>query len=388
MNLKDAVQFAQETICENKLCPTAGAAPTQHIPQQYLDFSGRGGGNSNTPQTGEPRAPLPSWVADENAEVLPNLASINLAEIQEPQSGSAVSSTKSEAVSPYGVDALGYYLPFHFYKSGVWGIYLRLQGILDLSQHLLREAHGIEPMLSWNEVVSSANQLILDHEMLHAMVEFAATRAEVVTFRPVYYGYFKDRSATPYEEAMANAFAFRKLKSRNTTLKSAVKKWMEAQGAGYRDFAAFSRARGFAKGRALCEQNILKHASWDFDPEAAIPHPVLFSQFVGAAHIPIRLVVEGDLKKFTLKLFPKVGGLQVHVHTREHPPIHFHISIDVSRKHTRYRWPELSPLDGEPRLSGGELNSLHNYLRQFGDDIRQRLAKAYQAPDLPMPALP
>ena len=126
----------------------------------------------------------------------------------------------------HGADVLVYYLPFHFYRKGIWGVYLRAKGILELAAELKGGpiTHGSDA------AVQAAKVSLFEHELFHCLTETAATRAEVVARSPIYRGYFDDRYASGHQQAMANAFAHRKIGKAYPSFISPLESWMGGQG--------------------------------------------------------------------------------------------------------------------------------------------------------------
>jgi hypothetical protein len=106
-------------------------------------------------------------------------------------------------VEEVGPDALGFYIPFHYYREG-WGIYIRESGVKHLACALKGGAlkKGDEHLLSVAELV------IQDHELWHSATEIACTRAEMLARRSLYRTYLRSPDARLHEEALANAHAF------------------------------------------------------------------------------------------------------------------------------------------------------------------------------------
>jgi hypothetical protein len=133
---------------------------------------------------------------------------------------------------PPGPDTLAYYLPYHFYYDGIWGIYLKATGILELAAEL-----KVAPITHGDDdAIQAALISLFEHELFHCLTEQAATRAEVVVRLPVYRSYFFDRYAGFHEEAAANASAHSKVRKTHPAYVAQLEAWMKSQGPGYRDF--------------------------------------------------------------------------------------------------------------------------------------------------------
>ena len=190
------------------------------------------------------RPPLPDWLRDPQNEVI-RIGNVASTIFTEGDFEEAVIPTGAP-VPPQGPDALAYYLPYHFYRNGVWGVYLRAMGILGLAAELKGGpiVHGSD------NAIHAAVICLFEHELFHCFTEAAATRTEVVVRSPVYHPYFFDRHAAPHEEAVANAHAHGKITKTFPAFLTRLEAWMGSQGPGYRDFRRYL-GRSFHKGKTL-----------------------------------------------------------------------------------------------------------------------------------------
>src|SRR6266567_1085529 len=92
-------------------------------------------------------------------------------------------------------DTFAFYLPFHFYRT-TWGIYVRTSGIWSLAKRFGEAMRSLDAT-----VLTSAYILLLEHERLHFLAEYAASRIEVVTGEARYVTYFGVADAGRHEEA-------------------------------------------------------------------------------------------------------------------------------------------------------------------------------------------
>ncbi|KAF0208235.1 MAG: hypothetical protein FD171_1071 [Actinobacteria bacterium] len=121
--------------------------------------------------------------------------------------GAPESFDPSQSVPP--PDALGFYLPFHYYYPDWWGVYLVLEGVQQLGQFVEHQAGGV---LSLAESVTVARIFIYGHESFHHHVESFSTRLEVTHRTPIYKTgfdeYFRRTVGTGdcLEEALATAY--------------------------------------------------------------------------------------------------------------------------------------------------------------------------------------
>ena len=267
------------------------------------------------------------------------------------------------------VEALAFYLPFHFYSDAKWGIYVRESGVTRLASELAgpagTRAHG---------QVRAAWDLLLEHEAFHAMVECAATRAEVLLLDELYEPYFW--SAVPHEEALANANAFRRMRS--ASVRPLADAWMQTQPSGYREYWRFTSGPDFAMGQDdVVGLLVRKHPALPSLSRDGARGGFLFRR-AGLRSVPTYLVRDQATPWLHgLREFPRKGGVQVQVHTRDHPPPHFHAAFDRSRD-IALTWRDFKPVrKGERPLTKRQMTELEGYLRVYGDAIRTKLRTVY-----------
>jgi len=300
--------------------------------------------------------------------------------------------TPQDPIAGQAPDVLAYYLPFHFYRNGIWGIYLRAKGILGLAMAL----KGAAITNGDDDALEAAQALLFEHELFHCLTELAATRAEVIVRSPVYRSYFPDRWANAHEEAMANACGHSKIKKLYPRFIKATETWMRSQPPGYRDFQRYAATR-LSRGRLICSQHILRflelwtpqgsvsrggggrYATCRCEMPARLPSRLPSNFLLGkAANVPTYLVVDVAIATKMLRPFQKYKGIVVKVHTREHPPPHIHIERPPGNDLTRYLWPDLKPYPGDKQLSGSEEKDLGSYVDRFGKEIDQKIRTVYR----------
>lgn len=265
------------------------------------------------------------------------------------------------------IDTLAYYLPFHLHGAN-WGIYVRESGILFAATIMKGSALSPSDAL----FIDLGHQLLLDHERLHFRAEVACARAAVIAGYRLYDIYFSDGFATAHEEALANALAFRLIRRARYGIQSRVTTWMKSQGPGYCDFERWGSPAKFEGGCRLASQHMLKRL---LASSLRQPAEFLFDSIRFKA--PIYMVL--DVSSVTaLKPFPKKYGIRVFVHVRdEHPPPHIHIHIPPERPRTKYIWPDLRPVEGEPELSSHERATLDEYLAEYGSKIDAKVRAVF-----------
>lgn len=341
------------------------------------------------PQTKLPtgRAEPPTWVL----EASPDLAPVDLeSEIILQPADIPDASNDSTTEHP---DVAAYYLPFHFYRSR-WGIYVRLASIPRITARLLGKAQLVGTPIE-NAVARAVFRTLLFHETFHHFVELAISRFETVGLEsagglpPLYERNFHQPLAVLLEEALANAYALKRLERyaspmgytmRMTTL-ALLAKYMEGQPAGYRDFEQYLQDKLFIQGKDSLLDEVKKTLS--------LPRPTggddgllagrfHFVETALPAECRVRLAIERHAGAAVLRPFPVSNGMQVFVYTRnEHPPPHFHLFMPPGREHGSYEWPSLEPLKGAPALSRKDAGRLRTYLENMQPEIYRKILAVY-----------
>lgn len=325
----------------------------------------RFGTDAGLPADAVTRAPLPDWVAGAVDETRvpaeadsPITAEGRVPPPQEPPP--VVDGTTTEV--------LAYYLPFHFYRTA-WGIYIRGAGVWALARRLALPKKRPDA-----NVLSSAYNLLLDHERLHFCAEYASSRVEVVTAEPCYDAYFKRRDAALHEEALANAYAIHGLHRRaSLKLEKAASAWMATQGPGYCDYSKWLPPR-FNDGEREAASNMTAE-SFVLNGLADAQHPVEFLfRSASSRRVPVYIILDLAVPWLrVVKPFPKDFGLQVYVYSNDHKPPHIHIECPPGTRRTRYRWPELTPLPRDSRLRASEEKRLRQYVDLYGPPIGRKI---------------
>jgi len=267
---------------------------------------------------------------------------------------------------PANPDVLAYYLPFHFYRK--WGIYIRASGVAAVAS-MLAKASGC----SLHQCLTPAYQLLLQHERFHFYTEVACSRAEVAARFAIYASYFPDRIAAAFEEALANAHAFRvALKNQPRSMREATDGWMRSLGFGYRDFFQWVARELHSEGRRRLGSAMIMFGSGSGPPG---PAAFLYDR-LSRTECPTYLVRDIAAASI-LKPFPKLHGLRVLVHSNDHPPPHIHLETADRRPITRLQWPTLEPMKGDPYLSSSHRRNFDAYLDSFRSDIDLRVKQVY-----------
>lgn len=268
-------------------------------------------------------------------------------------------------------ELFAYYLPFHFYTTG-WGTYIRAFGLDRLARILAA------PGLMNGSSLLFCFRLLIEHERLHFLAELAASRLEVASGLPSYRSYFGDRNAATHEEALANAQAFTASKRGiPAPLAQVASSWMSNQGPGYRDFfrwLGYDLAAGKREAASFMVHPVRSPNSippTHYPPDW--PGEFLFEER-RKLHPPTYLVVDQSVPWLRIaRPFPKLHGLQVHVHTNDHKPPHIHIQVLKQGRETRYEWPCLRPLRGDPPLSRADEKGLRAYVDAMRSQIDSKV---------------
>jgi hypothetical protein len=210
-------------------------------------------------------------------------------------------------------------------------------------------------------------------------MEIAATRAELLARSPLYHSYFANEEAAWHEEAIANASAVKWcLNDAHVTVRRICEAWMRRQGPGYRDFRKWTSSSALSRGRDRAGRFILKPLPASH-PKARPSVRFLFHEISRYRHrLPTKRI--NDLRPSrasVLRPFPKQYGLQVSVHTNDHPPAHIHIQMPSGSPERRYTWPELLPMKGDPPLGAAGEKSLKRYIEAHRMLIVEKLRQVY-----------
>jgi hypothetical protein len=344
-------------------------------------------------QTAMSRPPVPDWVeAGTRIPVRPGDKLVSESPLAE-----------TDAAPRGPADVLAYYLPFHFYSAGRWGIYLRADGIRSLAAYL---ASASKSRSVPSRALDVATAILDEHERWHFFAEVACSRAEVLQLAEfsLYRHYFADPQATAIEEALCNAHAFRSaLRGQPQGVRQRVETWMRSRGGGYGDFKKCLSARASTGWRRSAVDRMLMAGSlliknpagkngvlMRSGPNAAVmwfygrpprtettPTEFLFNSIPRSA-TPLYLVQ--DVQAIgVLRPFPKYLGIQLFIHTNDHPPPHVHLHIPPGREVTRLKWPEYEPLPGDRELNGKERKRLRQYLARHGREIERKMRSIWAA---------
>ena len=231
---------------------------------------------------------------------------------------------ESRLIETYGIDALAYYAPFHFYRRS-WGIYVRDYGIALLASRFLGK-RNLAPSDNW--ALRCAYWLLLEHEYFHFQTE---TQYEMLTGdRSAYERIFNEPHAHWLEESMANARAHRCLDEHEDGLRTFARiqqfkgfaaAWMKTQPTGYRDFDKWCRTHSaMQKGRAEITKRLHEISYYARHQPRRVASEVLRPyENADYSRVPVVRVDDSGISWLdAARLFPKFSGIQVMAHTRDH----------------------------------------------------------------------
>lgn len=138
-----------------------------------------------------------------------------------------------------GLEAFGWYQPFHVWSDETWGIYLHAEKIEDLASAFFSE--GVR---HFGKALILAIELVYEHEYFHARTEAVSAWLEVVCDREKYRSYkhavYDEVAMTEnwLEEALANWTAMMWVKNnRDKNTVRVVQEFFELSPPGYRDWS-------------------------------------------------------------------------------------------------------------------------------------------------------
>jgi hypothetical protein len=296
-------------------------------------------------------------------------------------------------ISATGADALAFYAPFHFYGRYHWGIYIRDYGLAYLASAFKRsigQSAKLYPADSW--MLQAGWEFLLQHEYFHFLTEVAASQVEAITrHRTLYEEYFFDPVGGTLEEALANARGHSRLSAEHPVIPGSdgkrfqafLEDWMKTQPRGYRDFGNWT-GRKTETGKGLLATRMLQiveHARTG-SPKLLI-EPLAVRPYQGSEYSRVPVVRVHDSRVPWIKIarfFPNEGGVEVSVHSLEHPPPHIHVKFD-GEKEVRLQWDELLPLSDERPLSGKERKRLDKYLGERRRAIDDKVQRVFSSTD-------
>ena len=219
--------------------------------------------------------------------------------------GLMIDSTLQEVEQIEGMEAYGWYNPKGNANGREWGIYIRKSAPEEIANRFF--SHMADRFEAWE----LAFQLILYHEYFHFLSQYHCDRLS--TSQPhdeKYWTYIRAWMADPgnaLEEAVANAFALRNLRSSMTNeTKRQVTMWYAHQPATYNEYIDYLSGADFEFGRTLvASQHVQFNVPSDTDFNL-----MLWTMFKPKPTHPVRLFIVNDISPAhnvpKLVAFPKI----------------------------------------------------------------------------------
>lgn len=157
--------------------------------------------------------------------------------IDPDQTRETSSSPIVEEVTRSGFDVLAWYVSYRSF-SDRWGIFIREDAAVGVGQFFADRHRQLDLV----EGIDATVRLLMAHEYFHFLVDIGSEVIEDVLGAPLYGPWRHDnlqRSPVynPLEEALANAFAYRRGKTRG--LARPTRAFLEFSPVGYRDFGSY-----------------------------------------------------------------------------------------------------------------------------------------------------
>jgi hypothetical protein len=275
-------------------------------------------------------------------------------------------------------DELAYYLPFHFYGRGRWGIFVKASGIVSLASY----GKGDRLVPGDERYLEVAKIFLFDHELFHFIVEVASTRAEILARRPLYDRLFLSHDAGILEEAIATAFSFARSPPMRDDWEdemwTRLRDLLRLQGAGYRDFEQWLTAGQRAYGKEQLVSFLTEPLPGPRPKASNSLHSFLFRGGWRYSSVPVKTVDDLAPDEASIwRPFPKYRELEVIVHSNEHPPPHIHVRALSDERWVRYDWPRLALLDHDQSLSSSDYKKLEEYCERYCNEITDRISKVF-----------
>jgi hypothetical protein len=349
MSLRTLVEYAQENF------GALSDAPNIHVDNIL----------NPTSADLDSRPPVPDWIGPSDERDLPSDDSHpwRIEGPIDPQQ-------PPPELERFGADALAFWVPFHFYRER-WGMYIRLSAV----PYLARVLKGGSLRPGDEHYLDLAEGILYEHEWTHANIEIACTRAEMVARQSLYQPYFADRIAALHEEALGNAQVLQHTLEEHE--RAHIEAWMRKQGPGYRDFANWRDSRKFSRGMDRAVRYMFKPLPPPHLKASGPSKTFLFHESRRYV-VPFRRI--NDLRSgqvSVLRPFRKDFGIQVLVHSNDHPPPHIHIQMPPGGAETKYIWPDMVPMKNAERLPSGGEKKLERYLESYQTEIEERLHQVY-----------
>jgi hypothetical protein len=224
-----------------------------------------------------------------------------------------------------------------------------------------------------------AESVLFEHEWHHAASEIACTRAELLARPPLYRAYFGSVEGSRHEEALANASALLWRFDQASMLRKKAEDWMRRLGPGYREFGRWLSTRNFSAGLDRAGRLMTAELPKPTPKPGSSLHAFLFRGT--KAYPSMRVVVVNDLgeRVTVFRPFPREYGVQILVHSNEHPPPHIHVETEPGGKATRYLWPSMIPFPGDIPLADRHDRGLQKNVAKYRRWIDAKVRKVFGA---------
>lgn len=216
-------------------------------------------------------------------------------------------------IREHGIDHLAWYRSFHYKptEKWEWGIYITDYGLYYLASHVFRNLKS-KHSLSVRDLISLSAKLLFNHEFFHYITDIASTVIEAQSsFMDLYYQEYTNQvylnpktSDEPLEEALANAFAYKKRYLQGA--KELIRNFMDNQPKGYRAYGKFLSNNDFANGRRQLAKSILT-AQTSYNSH--LPLEILFDyqlREIKQTDVPIYLVSSLIDSPFSIMSFSNI----------------------------------------------------------------------------------
>lgn len=226
---------------------------------------------------------LEGWFQHTERESLP-VKFMNLDELM-------IDSTLEEVEQIEGMEAYGWYNPKGNDNERDWGIYIRISAPEEIANRFF--GHISNRFEAWE----LAFELILYHEYFHFLSQYHCDRLS--TSQPhdqKYWDYIHDWMKDPsnaIEEAVANAYAFRKLRSSmDKETQKQVSVWYANQPTPYNEYGLYLTASDFKFGQTLVAS---QHVQFDV-PDDTEFNTMLSTMFRPKPSFPVRVFMVNDIE--------------------------------------------------------------------------------------------
>lgn len=163
------------------------------------------------------------------------------------------------------------------------------------------------------------------------------------------------------------------MRGQSARLKSLVGRWMEGRGPGFSDFGKYLNYKSY--------EEALRQATYSMveGRQHSLTEPLEFL-FTGISDqfVPVYLC-HNNSALTALKPFPKSGGVQIKVHTKEHPPPHVHVYMPPGHPLGGYSWDQFHPVHDAAPLSSRQRRSIDKYLKKHKGKINAKIKEVYPA---------